>query len=122
MEENIGKDTKDKIWCDIESPIETRVCMGFLRNLKNQLIEWKFSPECIKVVRDTAVLKVQGAEVATAKVVENEFQVEWLKDDWKEWPELQSSPELAAAIKTSKERLAKSREKTSKGAGKGPAQ
>ncbi|CAK0800242.1 unnamed protein product [Prorocentrum cordatum] len=120
MQENVGKEAHERIWCDIEAPIDVRVCTGFLRNFRSQLIEWKFSPECIEIDRPNATLKVQGEEVIKVKVGGGDFQVEWVKEEWAQWQELQSSSEFALVLQTAKDRLAKSRGKTTREAGKGP--
>ena len=119
LKENYGKDAKDDLWCEFEAPIEKRVCTGFLRSLRNQLIEWKFPKECIEIPADQCVLKVEKKEVVMAAVTNGEFDVTWTAEAWSKWPELQTSQELATMIQTAKERLAKSRAKWSKGAGKG---
>ena len=99
-----------------------RVANSFLFAMRRQLIEWKFAPKSIYVHTDTHIMKVKGADVLEAEVVGDEFQRHWLNEDWGQWTELQQSPELAQIQQSAKERLAKSRMETSKGAGKGPHQ
>ena len=69
--------------------------------------------------RDAGTLKVQGEEVVQVKVIRDELVITWMEEEWKTWDWLQKSRELELIVRTSKERLAKSRESTSKGAGKG---
>eukprot|EP00959_Pyramimonas_sp_CCMP1952_P199419 4171224-Pyramimonas_sp.AAC.1 len=61
--ENSGKASKGKIWCDLEAPIEVRVALGFLRNLRSQLIEWRFAKECAPIDRDARAMQAGGKEV-----------------------------------------------------------
>ncbi|CAK0910463.1 unnamed protein product, partial [Prorocentrum cordatum] len=102
--ENLGREAKNRIWCDVEAPIEVRVYTGFLRNLRNQLVEWKYSQKSVKIDRDAGALKVQGEEVVQVKVINYEFIITWMKEEWKTWDELQKSRELELLVRTSKER------------------
>ena len=65
-----ANETKDggmkRIWCDIEAPIENRVCMGYLRGLRGQLLEWNFAKECVAIDRERGIMKVAGKEVVKA--------------------------------------------------------
>ena len=56
IDDNFGKPQKDRIWCDMKAPIEKRVCTGFLRGLRNQLIQWKFPQECASVAPEAGIL------------------------------------------------------------------
>ncbi len=119
VEEDAGKPSTERIWCDVEAPIDVRVCLGFLRGFRGQRMEWKFPSASVKMDTETCSLKVEGKMVVQAKVISDKFQVEWINAEWARWGELHQSPELAVIRKNARERLANSRERVSKGAGKG---
>ena len=71
--------------------------------------------------RETGILKVEGKDVVQAIVCENQFKITWINEDWAKWSELHNSEELKTMKEDAGVRLANSRARTSKGAGKGPA-
>ena len=85
----------------MEAPIEVRVCTSFLRNLRNQLAEWKISQKSVKIDRDAGTLKVQGEEVVQVKVINDELIINWLKEDGKTCDGLHKSRELELLVRTS---------------------
>lgn len=121
-QENLGKDVKSRLWVEFESPIEQRVCDGFLIDLRKQLIEWQYPPACIEIDKEIGVLKVATKAVVKVDVVDNEFRSTYVNEEFAKWQELQKSPELNAITNKAKDRLAKSRAKFSKGIGKGALQ
>ena len=120
--ENFGKGPKDRLWCDFEEPLEKRICKSFLFSLKSQLVEWKYPQGCVQVEKDLGVLKVEGKPVVKVAVVGAEFKIEWLVESWATWAILQNSAELLKIIADAKEKIAKSRERVSKGVGKAAMQ
>ena len=119
VKENL-KDVSRRLWCDFEGSIETRVCRGFLRALRKQLIEWNFSKTCIEIDEQRFSMKVERKEVVNVRVAGDAFEIDWASEQWAQWEDLQKSGELAMMIAAAEDRLKKSRERTSKGAGKGP--
>ena len=117
--ENDGREWKDRLWVDVTAPIEQRVCIGFLRDLRNQLLEWEDPKKSVSVDPAACIMKVEGKAVVEAKVIDDDLRIVWSEDKWTNWQQLQSAPELNAIIEKAKGRLAKSRAATSKGAGKG---
>ncbi|CAK0794316.1 unnamed protein product [Prorocentrum cordatum] len=97
-----GKDSKDRIWCDLEAPIEVRVALGFLQDLRSQLIEWRFAKECVSIDRDVCAIKVN--------------------EEWADCADFQNSQELKTIKESAEDRLLKGRARTSKGPGKGSEQ
>ena len=112
-----------RLWCNFDLPIDQRVTTSFLFSLQRQLIEWKFPKAFIKVDTDLMILKKgNNKDIVTAKVVGDEFKLEWLDEVWAQWADLQNSTQLAAIRKTAVDNLARSRAENSKGVGKGPHQ
>ena len=97
--ENQSKESQDRLWCDFKTPIEERTCNGFLFGLRRQLIEWKFPSQCVKVEKECHLLKVAGKAIVQVRVQGDEFKVNWLSQEWAEWPQIQTSNELAAIMK-----------------------
>jgi hypothetical protein len=116
--ENIGKDVRDKIWCDFEFPLEKRVCDSFLNDLRKQLREWEYPKECIEVNKDLGHIKVGGTIVAKVEVKNSEFGVKW-DSQWETWEKLQSSTELQAMMAKAKDKVDKNKSRIGKGASKG---
>ena len=81
-----------------QNPIEERTCNGFLFGLHGQLIQWKFPSQCIKVEKECHLLKVAGKDIVQVRVQGVEFKVNWLSQEWPEWPQIQTSNELVAIM------------------------
>ena len=99
LKQKIGVLDGDKMWANIDLPVDIRMEEAFLFQLKKLLIsdEWGFDRRCIYVDVDsvTKILKVQKKEIVRASVVDGELS--WVWDDaWKNWTELQDSAEMKA--------------------------
>ncbi|CAK0844445.1 unnamed protein product, partial [Prorocentrum cordatum] len=112
----MGPKGSERLWCDIEAPVEKRARMVFVvRPLRNQLVEWKFAASPVRVGKDTRALKVKGEPVAKPNVTSKKFDVDWISDDWEKWNDPQQSPQLRAILQSARDRLARSREGMAKG-------
>ena len=86
--ENVGKESKDHLWVDIEAPIEQRVCVRFLKGLRKQLLEWDFPKKAVSFDTDACTLKVEGKTVVEVVVADDAFKITWVAEQWKDWAEL----------------------------------
>jgi hypothetical protein len=120
IKDDLSKNSSNTAWCNYDLPIEERVTNSFLFGLKAQLVKWKLSKKYMRVDTENNVFAAGGKDVVRASVVGDTFVVEWIAAEWAQWTELQQSAELGGIIAGAKEKLAKSRNETSKGAGKGP--
>ena len=120
LTEVMSKDREAKHWCNYDLPIEERVENSILFGVKTKLVEWKVgSKKHIRIDTDTKIMKAWGKEVLQATVVGDSLEVKWLSSEWEAWDELQQNPDIKEIIQRARERLAKSRTETGKGAGKG---
>lgn len=106
------------IWCYHGRPVDARVVHSFLLSSKRQLVSWEYSTSEVKVDTDKATITVAGKEIATATAKEGTLEVQRLDAAWKEWKELQGSPELAALKRSVAEKLNKARVSQTKSGGK----
>jgi hypothetical protein len=94
--ENIGKDAKDKIWCDFEFPLEKRICDGFLNDFRKQLLEWQYPKNASRSTRTWASSRSEAS--LWPRLIKNfEFGVKW-DSEWETWEKLQASTELQAMM------------------------
>jgi hypothetical protein len=112
--ENKTRSQTNRLWVDVEAPVEKRVVKSFLSSFRFQLIEWKFSRESVSFDVDSGTLKVEGKDVVKAGVDGDELRLTWLDSTWGGWDLLQKSNELEAILKLQNGRLASSRANKSK--------
>ena len=65
-------------------------------------------------------MKIGREPVLSVSVAEACVKLDWLSEDWKNWKELQQSPELEKLITVANESLASAAAAQPKGKGKGP--
>jgi virulence-associated protein VagC len=109
-------------WTKNDQPVAVRAPASFLFGLRKVLISvgWDYPPRCVRVDDVAGTMEVAGAKVLQVTCEENELKLNWLKDEWMQWQELQNDEDFKE-LKTKWNDILKSvRDKQSKGAGKGP--
>ena len=89
--------------------------------LRWQLIQWGVCAKNeVKVDDQKLTMEVCRATVLAVTIVEGAIKLDWQDETWKNWEELQDSPELKELIATANDKIAKSAAAQIKGKGKGP--
>ena len=119
LKASFAKASATKTWCNFDFPIEDRAANSFLFGLKAHLVDWKLPKKYLRVDTDRKILTAGGKEVVRVAVVGDDLNIAWTSTEWAQWAELQQSTALAGIAAKARAKLAKSRQETGKGAGKG---
>ena len=74
----------DRVWANVEKPIEERVPLSILGRAKQLFIEWGVPKERLWVDPDTNTLYYDNNAAIEAKVIDLELKVDF-HDDWAEY-------------------------------------